>query len=122
MSNQKDIPGNPRELVRELLSTTPLSRWHRSTHKFIVDQSGEGTFAVACSGGADSTFALLLSYAILGSNIKVFHMNHALRGSDSDFDEEFVQDAQLAPAFLREDILIQNPVYNTQRSHYYPPV
>lgn len=90
VSNQRDIPGNLSELVHELLSTTPLARWHRSTHQFFVTPSREGSFAVACSGGADSTFALLLSYAILGSNIKVFHMNHALRGSDSDFDEEFV--------------------------------
>ena len=95
VSNQRDIPGNLSDLVHELLSATPLARWHRSTHESIVDQSGEGTFAVACSGGADSTFALLLSYAILGSNIKVFHMNHALRGSDSDFDEEFVHEWQL---------------------------
>ena len=90
MSNQKDIPVNLGELVHELLSATPLTQWHRSTHEFFVTPSEDATFAVACSGGADSTFALLLSYAILGSNLKVFHMNHGLRGSDSDLDEEFV--------------------------------
>tara|TARA_B100001057_G_scaffold33179_1_gene30133 strand:+ start:77 stop:1525 length:1449 start_codon:yes stop_codon:yes gene_type:complete len=90
VSDGKGIPENLRELTRRLLSSTPLARWHKSTHKFFARAQKGEPFAVACSGGADSTFTLLLSYAILGSRIKVLHLNHGLRACDSDADEEFV--------------------------------
>src|SRR5215475_10899359 len=50
--------------------------------------------AVACSGGADSTALLLLLHEMASSSgwvISVAHLNHRLRGSDSDGDEEFVR-------------------------------
>ncbi|HWP84467.1 MAG TPA: tRNA lysidine(34) synthetase TilS, partial [Terriglobia bacterium] len=50
--------------------------------------------AVACSGGADSTALLLLLRELsepLGCVLSVAHLNHALRGGESDADEEFVR-------------------------------
>lgn len=50
---------------------------------------------VAVSGGADSV-CLLLSLAalqpLLGCKLEVLHINHGLRGADSDADEQFVQE------------------------------
>lgn len=43
---------------------------------------------VALSGGADST-ALLLSLRELGYPVRAFHLNHCLRGAESDRDEAF---------------------------------
>lgn len=50
--------------------------------------------AVACSGGADSTALLLLLHELsdsLGCVLSVAHLNHCLRGSESDADEQFVR-------------------------------
>jgi tRNA(Ile)-lysidine synthase len=50
--------------------------------------------AVACSGGADSTALLLLLNEIaesLGCVLSVAHLNHCLRGQESDADAEFVR-------------------------------
>ena len=43
------------------------------------------------SGGADST-ALLLTLQELGYNVAVAHLNHRLRGTESDQDEQFVRE------------------------------
>ena len=45
---------------------------------------------VGVSGGADST-ALLLALNELGFDLAVAHLNHGLRGAESDEDEHFVQ-------------------------------
>ncbi|MBQ8585635.1 MAG: tRNA lysidine(34) synthetase TilS [Butyricicoccus sp.] len=45
---------------------------------------------VALSGGADST-ALLLCLRALGYDTAAAHLNHCLRGSESDRDEDFVR-------------------------------
>ena len=46
---------------------------------------------IACSGGVDST-ALLLSFLdVAGVDITAGHVNHHLRGSESDDDETFVR-------------------------------
>jgi tRNA(Ile)-lysidine synthase len=50
--------------------------------------------AVACSGGADSTALLFLLYELageLGCVLSVAHLNHGLRGAESDADEAFVR-------------------------------
>jgi tRNA(Ile)-lysidine synthase len=50
---------------------------------------------VAVSGGADSTALLLLLDELrdeLGITLKVLHLNHRLRGVDSDGDEQFVRE------------------------------
>ncbi|MBK1877164.1 tRNA lysidine(34) synthetase TilS [Pelagicoccus mobilis] len=54
-----------------------------------------GPVYVACSGGADSVYALLLVYLFLkrnrrGSDLRVLHFDHALRGEDSRNDARFV--------------------------------
>jgi tRNA(Ile)-lysidine synthase len=43
------------------------------------------------SGGADST-ALLLTLQELGYSVAVAHLNHGLRGTESDQDEQFVRE------------------------------
>ncbi|HVQ63824.1 MAG TPA: tRNA lysidine(34) synthetase TilS, partial [Terriglobia bacterium] len=43
------------------------------------------------SGGADST-ALVLVLRELGYDVAIAHLNHGLRGADSDEDERFVKD------------------------------
>jgi len=52
---------------------------------------------VACSGGADSVFALLLVYLFrskenAGGELSVLHYNHALRAEESDGDAGFVRE------------------------------
>src|SRR5262245_42004593 len=46
---------------------------------------------VGVSGGADST-ALLLALRELGYEIGAAHLNHGLRGAQSDEDQRFVQE------------------------------
>lgn len=55
------------------------------------------TLYVACSGGADSVFALLLAWHFLResnseSRLVALHFNHALRGEDSNGDARFVEE------------------------------
>lgn len=53
---------------------------------------GCGTVVAALSGGADSVSLLRVlksSEAILGTNVRACHLNHGLRGADSDSDEAF---------------------------------
>jgi tRNA(Ile)-lysidine synthase len=51
---------------------------------------GAERIVVACSGGADST-ALLLALSELGRDLVCVHVNHRLRGDESDGDERFVR-------------------------------
>src|SRR5688572_6912501 len=60
---------------------------------------------VGVSGGADST-ALLLALRELGYMLTVAHLNHGLRGADSEADERFVKElsAQLdIPCFTHSE-------------------
>ncbi len=53
-----------------------------------------GRLLVACSGGADSVFLLLMLYArrnVLRSELVVAHYNHRWRGEASDVDAQFVE-------------------------------
>ncbi|MCD8283157.1 MAG: tRNA lysidine(34) synthetase TilS, partial [Opitutae bacterium] len=54
---------------------------------------GGGKIALACSGGSDSIALLLLAVALfpgLRERLCVLHLDHALRGSESAGDAEFV--------------------------------
>lgn len=57
--------------------------------------SGERNVTVALSGGADSVALLLAMLDIadeFGLNISAAHLNHCLRGAESDGDEQFVKE------------------------------
>ena len=58
---------------------------------FVKEGIAPGRIVVAVSGGTDST-ALLLSLHELGLDLVAAHVNHHLRGADSDADEAFVRD------------------------------
>ncbi len=60
--------------------------------QFFTEHGIPGPIVVAASGGGDST-ALLVALAELGTlEIRAAHVNHQLRGADSDADEAFVRD------------------------------
>lgn len=93
----RDLPSREELLAisSELLAVSPLNRWHKKA-RYAINEFSSGEISVACSGGADSTFALLLLYAAFPhsrKNMHVLHFNHQLR-VDSDTDETFV--AELA--------------------------
>lgn len=56
-----------------------------------IQTHGYQRIGVAVSGGADSVF-LLHALKELGVAVAVFHVNHALRGAESDADENFVRE------------------------------
>lgn len=67
--------------------------------------------ACACSGGADSVALVRLLYELkdkLGLRLLVAHLNHQLRGEDSDADEAFVR--QLAERLELEFIVRREDV------------
>ena len=55
--------------------------------RFAMLRPGERVL-VALSGGADSV-SLLLVLQKLGYEVRAFHLNHCLRGAESDRDEAF---------------------------------
>lgn len=59
----------------------------REVQQFMADWPGPGIVAV--SGGADSV-ALLRALHAVGIPVTVAHVNHKLRGAESDADEDFV--------------------------------
>jgi tRNA(Ile)-lysidine synthase len=59
--------------------------------RFLAEHRIDGTVVAAVSGGGDST-ALLIALHENGSGVVAAHVNHHLRGADSDADEAFVRD------------------------------
>lgn len=53
--------------------------------------SADGTVGVAVSGGADSVTLLHLLHGMSSYRLFVLHVNHHLRGAESDEDEAFVR-------------------------------
>ena len=58
--------------------------------QIIANVAGGGRIGVAVSGGADSVF-LLSVLSELDAASAVLHVNHQLRGAESDADEAFVR-------------------------------
>jgi tRNA(Ile)-lysidine synthase len=73
------------------------------------------TVVVAVSGGADSVALLdmLASFGELRLNLVVAHLNHMLRGAESDADEEFVR--QLAENYGVPAVVRRVDVYEVAR-------
>lgn len=60
----------------------------------------DGPVGVAVSGGADSVFLLHALRAVLKHPLVVLHVNHGLRGAESDADESFVRS-------LHDDVAVE---------------
>ena len=59
---------------------------------FALHGIGSGPIAVAVSGGVDSTALLLALVEMGGVEIVAAHVNHHLRGAESDDDEAYVRE------------------------------
>ena len=70
------------------------SRVEKVVGEFLAERVAEPG-VVAVSGGADSV-ALVRALAASGLTITVAHLNHQLRGDESDADEAFVRDVAMS--------------------------
>ncbi len=90
---QADFLGIPlREMITPILYQTRGTRVARLLHevrRFLQNRTGSGVVGV--SGGADSV-ALLRALHVVGVPRAVAHVNHKLRGDESDADEAFVRE------------------------------
>ena len=79
----------------------------RTISNYMMLETGENVL-VALSGGADSA-ALLLSLRELGYPVRAFHLNHCLRGAESDRDEAFCRRLceKIGRASCRERVYVQ---------------
>lgn len=67
---------------------------HTASYSFIKSLPNETKVCLACSGGSDSVFLVLLFCAYfpnLAKNASILHLNHNLRGKESDDDEQYVK-------------------------------
>ena len=71
---------------------------------FLARHNISGPLLVAASGGVDST-ALIVALAEIGKRFEVAHINHHLRGADSDADEQFVRDVSPVPVHVADGTL-----------------
>src|SRR5919108_608615 len=60
--------------------------------RFLAAHAIDGTVVAAVSGGGDSTALFLALAEIDGIELVAAHVNHHLRGADSDADEAFVRE------------------------------
>lgn len=66
-----------------------MTRVLRAVRQFVAARPGVGVAGV--SGGADSVALLRALHAVPVKSLVVAHVNHRLRGADSDGDENFVR-------------------------------
>lgn len=76
-----------------------LNRVERTISRYNMIAS-DGPVGVAVSGGADSVFLLHALRAVVKNPLVVLHVNHGLRGAESDADEAFVRS-------LHDDVVIE---------------
>ena len=96
MSHLLDLPDDLPERAGQLLDSIPKDMWHAHARQ-VLEQglSTNQSIGIACSGGADSTFCLLLTYAAFPekrNQMSISHYNHQLRGEESIKDELFVKE------------------------------
>ena len=94
MEHSLDLPDDLAERARGLLELVPFELWHTDALSVLIKTpSNEGLIGIACSGGADSTFSLILAFAAfpqLRKRMVVLHYNHQLRKDASEGDESFL--------------------------------
>lgn len=84
--------GGINQKSEKLFQEYPVSKWHGKASEYLLNlKKTHQKIAVACSGGADSVFALSLCYSIFSDSIHVIHVNHSLRGKESERDAKFVE-------------------------------
>jgi len=94
MTEAKDLPKDLVKRAEGLLLQFPLDGWNPESLAMLRESPAtKQGFGVACSGGADSVFSLLLLYSAFPKfrkKITALHFNHCLRGENSDKDALFV--------------------------------
>ena len=94
MEHSLNLPDDLAERARGLLELVPFELWHIDALSVLMKTpSKEGLIGIACSGGADSTFSLILAFAAfpqLRKRMVVLHYNHQLRKDASEGDESFL--------------------------------
>jgi tRNA(Ile)-lysidine synthase len=90
-------------------------------HQLFVARGSATRLGVAVSGGADSVY--LLHWAVeRGRAAAVLHVNHQLRGAESDADEEFVRglarEFGLPVYVLKEEVSGGNVEQEARRARY----
>ena len=95
MEHSLDLPDGLAERAMELLELAPFDLWHADALSEIRKTTSSQDFiGIACSGGADSTFSLILFFSAfprLRKRMVILHYNHQLRKDDSEADESFVR-------------------------------
>jgi tRNA(Ile)-lysidine synthase len=92
MNQAMGLPDDLTGQAHKLLRLFPKEAWNEDVLKSLNIER-INLIGIACSGGIDSTFALLQLYSAFPeyhSKFIVLHFNHGLRGKDSDRDELFV--------------------------------
>ena len=102
------------------LKDTLLDRVHGTIRRYQMAAPRE-RIGVAVSGGADSVVLLHLLHrlaAALEVQLTILHVNHHLRGSESDGDELFVRElaAELSMDFVAGTFPIEQPGHNLEES------
>ena len=109
MSQLFDLPDGLPERAKELYDLVPLDLWHPRAVNFLSNLPKDQSIGIACSGGADSTFCLLLIYASFAEfrgKMIITHFNHKLRGQESEEDEKFLRELSKS---LNLPLLVENP-------------